>query len=57
MGYRILHILDHSIALHCGDTFRTAAILLSCRRLIRALLMYGVSLSRNANIHSERKRA
>ncbi|TAN78454.1 MAG: glycosyltransferase WbuB, partial [Gallionella sp.] len=27
MGYRILHILDHSIPLHSGYTFRTAAIL------------------------------
>jgi len=57
MDYRILHIPDHSIPLHSGYIFRTDAILLSCSRLIRALLMYGVSLSRNANIHSERKRA
>ena len=27
MSYRILHILDHSIPLHSGYTFRTAAIL------------------------------
>lgn len=33
MGYRILHILDHSIPLHSGYTFRTAAILREQRAL------------------------
>ena len=30
---RILHILDHSLPLHSGYTFRTAAILREQRRL------------------------
>ena len=54
MSYRIL---DHSIPLHSGYTFRAAAILRSYNHLIRAVRMYGVSLRRNANIHSERKMA
>ena len=33
MSYRILHILDHSIPLHSGYTFRTAAILREQRTL------------------------
>jgi PEP-CTERM/exosortase A-associated glycosyltransferase len=33
MSYRILHILDHSIPLHSGYTFRTAAILREQRAL------------------------
>lgn len=33
MGYRILHILDHSIPLHSGYTFRSAAILREQRAL------------------------
>jgi hypothetical protein len=57
MNYRILHILDHSIPLHSGYTFRSAAILRRYSRLIRAVLMYGESLRRNANIYSARKRA
>ena len=49
------HILDHSIPLRSGYTFRTAAILRSYNRLIRAV--YGMSLRRSVNIHSERKMA
>ncbi len=33
IGMRILHILDHSLPLHSGYTFRTAAILREQRRL------------------------
>jgi len=33
MTLRILHILDHSIPLHSGYTFRTRAILREQRRL------------------------
>lgn len=33
MSYRILHVLDHSIPLHSGYTFRTAAILREQRAL------------------------
>lgn len=33
MSYRVLHILDHSIPLHSGYTFRTAAILREQRAL------------------------
>ncbi|MFN0316533.1 MAG: TIGR04063 family PEP-CTERM/XrtA system glycosyltransferase [Burkholderiales bacterium] len=33
MTYRILHVLDHSIPLHSGYTFRTAAILREQRKL------------------------
>jgi len=54
MSYRIL---DHSIPLRSGYTFRAAAILRSYNRLIRAVRMCWVSLRRNANIHSERKMA
>ena len=33
IGMRILHILDHSLPLHSGYTFRTVAILREQRRL------------------------
>jgi glycogen(starch) synthase len=33
MALRILHVLDHSIPLHSGYTFRTLAILREQRRL------------------------
>ena len=36
---RILHILDHSIPLHSGYTFRTAAILREQRGHVRAEAM------------------
>ncbi|MDP2784981.1 MAG: hypothetical protein Q8O38_10380 [Sulfurimicrobium sp.] len=54
MSYRIL---DHSIPIHSGYTFRAAAIPRSYRRLIRAVLMYGEPLRRNANVHSAWKMA
>ena len=33
MSLRVLHVLDHSIPLHSGYTFRTAAILREQRKL------------------------
>jgi hypothetical protein len=33
MSLKVLHILDHSIPLHSGYTFRTAAILREQRKL------------------------
>ena len=33
MTLRVLHVLDHSIPLHSGYTFRTRAILREQRRL------------------------
>jgi hypothetical protein len=33
MSLRVLHVLDHSIPLHSGYTFRTAALLREQRRL------------------------
>jgi len=36
---RILHILDHSLPLHSGHTFRTAAILREQRAQVRSEAM------------------
>jgi hypothetical protein len=48
---RILHVLDHSLPLHSGYTFRTAAILREQRALGWETLQ--LTTPRQGNIHSD----
>ena len=44
MSLRILHVLDHSIPLHSGYTFRTLSILREQRKLDLAIAEYNEAL-------------